>query len=116
MAFSSGFLNERIMIATRAEDKTSQFGKQGQAKYQVVGPIWANVTYSKGQKKLEEAAMDSLNTPLFRMRYHEWIDEWCLIKYHGKWHKISSCDGSEERNEMQITATAMPNQNITFVE
>ena len=39
MAFSSGFLNERIMIATRAEDNTSQFGKQGQAKYQVVGPI-----------------------------------------------------------------------------
>ena len=50
------------------------------------------------------------------MRYHGWIDEWCLIKYNGKWHQISSCDGSEERNEMQITATAMPNQNIAFVE
>ena len=98
MAFSSGFLNERIVIATRAEDKTSQFGKQGQAKYQVVGPIWANVTYSKGQKKLEEAAMDSLNTRLFRCRYHEWIDEWCLIKYHGKWHiSTNTCGDSKPK-------------------
>ena len=116
MAFSSGFLNKQVVIATRAEDQTNQFGKQGQARYQVFGPIWANVTYSKGQKRLEEAAMDSMNTRLFRCRYHDWIDEWCLIKYHGKWHQISSCDGSEERDEMQITAVQMSNQNITFVE
>ena len=116
MAFSSGFLNERIVIATRAEEQSTEFGKQGQARYQVVGPIWANVTYSKGQKKLDEAAMASLNTRLFRCRYHDWIDEWCLIQYHGKWHNITSFDDSEERNEMHITAVQMPNQNVNLVE
>jgi len=65
---------------------------------------------------LRNGAVEAYNVVMFRMRWHEWIDEWCLIQYHGKWHNITSCDGSKERNEMQITAVQMPNQKVTLVE
>ena len=117
MAFSSGFLNERVIIATRAEEQTGQFGKQGQARYQIFGAVFANAAYSKGTKSLQEGAMDAYSTIIFRCRYHEWIDDWCIIKYRGKWYNIvQPVNGSHEKNEMQIVAQSMANQNVTIVE
>lgn len=108
MAFSSGFLNERIFIATRVEQQSTQFGMTGQPAYEVFGPIWANAAYSKGTKSLQEGALDAYGTMIFRCRYHEWIDEWCLIKYQGKWYQIiQPVNGNRMKNELQIVAQSM---------
>ena len=116
MAYSSGFLHHRITIATRSKEQNTNFGKSGQPSYVILGTFWANASYLKGTKKLQEGAMDSINTMLFRMRYHGCIDEWCLVQYHGKWYNLTSCNGDEEANEMQMTGTIMPNQAVNIIE
>ena len=115
MAFSSGFLNRRITIAARAEQQGSEFGKSGQPKYRILGTFWANAAYIKGIKKIEEGSLDSLVNKIFRTRYICGVDEWCLVQYQGKWYNLTSCNSDEQKNEMQLTSTLMPNQTVTIV-
>ena len=115
MSFSSGFLNQRITIARRAEEQNSTFGKQGQPKYTIIGTFWANHTFSKGAKALHEGALDAYETAMFRMRFCDCVDRWCIIKYEGKWYQIQSLNSDRQSNQIQITAIEMVNQNVTIV-
>ena len=114
MAYSSGMLNKRITIATRAEDK-QEFGKQGQARYTILGQFWAAEDFNRGVKSLREGAYDAYDTVMFRLRYHECIDRWCVIRYDGKWYQINSFNASKQDNQIQITATEMAN-NPSIIE
>ena len=116
MAYSSGMLNKRIIIARRAEEQTASLGKQGQAKYEILGPFWSAVDFNRGIKSLREGAYDGYDALMFRLRYHECIDRWCIIKYQGKWYKIQSFNADGELNQIQITAIEMANQNVTLIE
>ena len=119
MSYSTGMLNKRIQIYQRAEEgsdlKGKNFGKSGQPKYQLLGPFWANETFSKGVKALHEGALDAYDTVMFRLRYHACIDRWCLIRYNGTWYQILSFNADEHDNQIQITAQEMPNQNVTVI-
>ena len=107
----------RVQVAKRAADDTASFGKSGQPKYRILGTFWANTAYIKGIKKIEEGSLDSLVDKIFRMRYNPCVDEWCLVQYQGKWYNLTSCNGDEQKNEMQLTGTLMPNQQaVTIVE
>lgn len=116
MAYSSGMLNKQIRIAKRAEEQGSTFGKSGQPKYQWLGWFWANESFSKGVKALQEGALDAYDTVMFRMRYTPCIDRWCLIWYNGRFYKIESLNESAQQNQIQITAVEMSNQAVTIVE
>ena len=119
MSYSTGMLNKRIQIYQRAEEgsdlKGKNFGKSGQPKYQLLGPFWANETFSKGVKALHEGALDAYDTVMFRLRFHACIDRWCLIRYNGTWYQILSFNADEHDNQIQITAQEMPNQNVTVI-
>ena len=119
MSYSTGMLNKRIQIYQRAEEgsdlKGKNFGKSGQPKYQLLGPFWANETFSKGVKALHEGALDTYDTVMFRLRFHACIDRWCLIRYNGTWYQILSFNADEHDNQIQITAQEMPNQNVTIL-
>lgn len=119
MSYSTGMLNKRIQIYQRAEEgsdlKGKNFGKSGQPKYELLGPFWANETFSKGVKALHEGALDAYDTVMFRLRYHACIDRWCLIRYNGTWYQILSFNADEHDNQIQITAQEMPNQNVTVI-
>ena len=109
MAYSSGMLNKRIIIATRADDKTSQFGKQGQSRYTILGQFWAAEDFNRGVKSLREGAYDAYDTVMFRLRYHEFIDRWCVIQNDGRWYQIQSFNADKQANQIQITAVEMAN-------
>ncbi len=116
MAYSSGMLNKRITIARRAEEKDKQFGKNGQAKYTILGDFWAAEDFNRGVKSLREGAYDAYDTVMFRMRFHECVDRWCLIKYQGKWYQTQSFNASRQENQIQITAQELANQDVTIVD
>ena len=116
MAYSSGMLNKRITIACRAEDNSNQFGKQGQARYTILGQFWAAEDFNRGVKSLREGAYDAYDTVMFRLRYTPCIDRWCLIWYNGRFYQIQSLNDDAQANQIQITAVEMPNQNVTIVE
>jgi head-tail adaptor len=107
-------LNKRITIACRAEDK-QEFGKQGQARYTILGTFWAAEDFNRGVKSLREGAYDAYDTVMFRLRFHDCIDRWCVIRYESKWYQINSFNASKQDNQIQITATEMAN-NPTIIE
>ena len=61
------------------------------------------------RNKAREGAIDAYDTLMFRLRYTDQIDRWCLIQYQGKWYNIQSFNDSKQANTIQITAQEMPN-------
>ena len=110
-------MNKRIKVAKRVDSEGGDFGrKSGGQKYTMLGEFWAAETFNKGVKSLREGAVDAYDTVMFRLRFNADIDRWCLLQYHGKWYQIQSLNDDFQKNEIQITATEMSNQNVTIIE
>ena len=109
MAYSTGMLNKRIRIAKRVENQDRQFGEDGQPKYEWLGWFWASEKWNKGAKSLQNGALEAYDVVMFRLRYHECIDRWCVIQYEGRWYQIQSFNENKQDNQIQITATEMAN-------
>ena len=109
-------MNKRVTVAKRATDTQESFGKAGQPKYEILGTFWAAEDFNRGVKSLREGAYDAYDTVMFRMRYHEGVDRWCLLQFHGKWYQIQSFNESYQDNTIQITAIEMANQKVNIVE
>lgn len=121
MAYSTGMMKYRVKVAKRASDEGASFGKSGQQKYEWVRKegdhaFWCGVSFDKGMKSLREGALDSYITKMFRFRYHDNMDEWCLLQYRGKWFQIHSFNDDFQDNTIQITAVSMANQQVIIVE
>ena len=109
-------LGRRVKIAKRVDSTGGDFGrKSGGQKYTLLGEFWASEKFDKGMKSLREGAIDAYDIVMFRLRFHEGIDRWCLVQYQGRWYQIQSFNEDFQTNEIQITATEMANQNVTIV-
>ena len=115
-------MNKRVKIAKRVDSTGGDFGrKSGGQKYQWLNPngdhgFWAAETFNKGVKSMREGAVDAYDTVMFRMRFHEGIDRWCLVQYQGRWYQIQSFNEDFQTNEIQITAIEMANQQVTIID
>jgi SPP1 family predicted phage head-tail adaptor len=115
MAYSAGMMNKRVKVAKRVGDAQKSYGKQSQAKYELLGTLWMAENFNKGMKALKEGALDAYDTVMFRCRYNKDIDRWCLLQYNGKWYQITSFNEDYQGNQLQILAQEMPNQQVTIV-
>jgi head-tail adaptor len=115
MAYSTGMMNKRVMVAKRATDTQETFGKSGSPKYEILGTYWMAEDYNRGVKSLREGAYDAYDTVMFRCRYNKEFDRWCLLKYHDKWYQIQSYNESYQENQIQITAIEMANQQVNII-
>ena len=117
MAYSTGMMNRRVKVAKRVDSEGGDFGrKSGGQKYQMLGEFWAAETFNKGVKSMREGAVDAYDTVMFRLRFHEGIDRWCLVQYQGRWYQIQSFNENFQTNEIQITAIEMANQQVTIID
>jgi SPP1 family predicted phage head-tail adaptor len=117
MSYSAGMMNKRIKIARRVTGTTPTAATDtGKARYEILATVWAAETWNKGAKAMQAGALDVYDTVMFRMRYRSDVDRWCLLQYHGKWYQIQSLNGDYHENQLQITATEMPNQKVNIVE
>ena len=117
MAYSSGMLNKRITIAQRVAQQMGDFGMASAGlEYKILGTFWAAEDFNRGTKALREGAVDAYDTVMFRMRWIDGVDRWCLIKYHDVWYQIQSFNADYQQNQIQITAIEMSNQDVTIVE
>lgn len=116
MGYSAGMLNKRVTIAKRVKAEAGTMGlDSGGIKYQEVATVWAEKKFNKGAKSLNEGAVDAYDVVLFRMRYRNDIDRWCLLKCQGVWYQIESFNEDFTDNQIQITAREMANQSVTIV-
>lgn len=116
MGYSAGMLNKRVTIAKRVKAEAGKMGlDSGGIKYQEVATVWAEKKFNKGAKSLNAGAVDAYDVVLFRMRYRNDIDCWCLLKCQGVWYQIESFNEDFTDNQIQITAREMANQSVTIV-
>ena len=109
-------LNKRVTIAKRVKAEAGKMGlDSGGIKYQEVATVWAEKKFNKGAKSLNAGAVDAYDVVLFRMRYRNDIDRWCLLKCQGVWYQIESFNEDFTDNQIQITAREMANQSVTIV-
>ena len=122
MGYSSGMMNKRVKVAKRATTQDGTFGGSNSVtRYEWLNPngdhaYWMAEDFTRGVKAMHEGALDAYETVMFRCRYHEGLDRWCLLQYDGKWYQIVSCYPDYRYNVTQITATEMANQQVTIVE
>jgi SPP1 family predicted phage head-tail adaptor len=101
MAYTSGLLKYRVTILNK--QVASGFGET--TSYQPAATVWADVTWKKGQKALNEGVLDSQDTVLIRMRYNSIVMRDSRLEHDGVMYQIQSLHRDYQDNTIQITAT-----------
>ena len=101
MAYTSGILKYRVTILNK--QVATEFGET--TSYQPAATVWADVTWKKGQKALNEGALDSQDTVLIRMRYNDVVTRDSRLQCNGVTYQIQSFHADHQENTIQITAT-----------
>ena len=103
MGYSAGILRWRVAIMKKKDPGDRAFGAK--TEYEQVACVHANVTWKKGQKSLNEGALDSIDTVMFRMRWNNIVDRDCLLECEGVTYQIQSLHADRYDNTLLITAT-----------
>ena len=101
MAYSSGILKHRVIILNK--QVASGFGET--TSFQPAATVWADVTWKKGQKALNEGVLDSQDTVLIRMRWNSIVTRDSRLQCNGVTYQIQSLHADRQENTIQITAT-----------
>ncbi len=101
MAYTSGILKHRVTILNK--QVASGFGET--TSYQPAATVWADVTWKKGQKALNEGVLDSQDTVLIRMRYNNIVTRDSRLQADGVTYQLQSLHADRQENTIQITAT-----------
>ena len=101
MAYTSGLLKYRVTILNK--QVAAGFGET--TSYQPVATVWADVTWKKGQKALNEGALDAQDTVLIRMRWNNIVTRDSQLQHDGVTYQIQSFHRDYQENIIQITAT-----------
>ncbi len=101
MAYSSGILKHRVTILSK--QVASGYGET--TSYRPAATVWADVTWKKGQKALNEGVLDSQDTVLIRMRYNNIVTRDSRLQTDGVTYQIQSLHADRQDNTIQITAT-----------
>jgi head-tail adaptor len=103
MGYSAGILRWRVAIMKKKDPGDRAFGAK--TEYEQVACVHANMTWKKGQKSLNEGALDSIDTVMFRMRWNNIVDRDCLLECDGVTYQIQSLHADRYDNTLLITAT-----------
>ena len=92
-----------VAILKKKDQGERAFGAK--TEYEQVACVHANFTWKKGQKSLNEGALDSFDTVMFRMRWNNIVDRECLLECEGVRYQILSLHADRREDTLQITAT-----------
>ena len=67
--------------------------------------MWADVTWTKGMKRLTESSLDAMDTVMIRMRYNTIVSRDSRLQHDGVTYQIQSMHRDYQDNTIQITAT-----------
>ena len=103
MGYSASILRWHVAILKKKEPAEKAFGEK--TEYEQVACVHANLTWKKGQKALNEGALDNVDTVMFRMRWNNIITRECLLECEGVTYQIQSLHADRMEDTIQITAT-----------
>ncbi len=96
-------LNYKVSILKKKDPDKKAFGEK--TEYEQVACVHSDITWKKGQKALNEGALDSIDTVMFRMRWNNIITRDCLLEHDGVTYQIQSLHADHRENTIQIVAT-----------
>ena len=73
--------------------------------YSPAGCVHADITWKKGQKALNEGALDAQDTVLIRMRWNNIVTRESRLQCEGVTYQIKDMHPNRRDNSIQITAT-----------
>ena len=89
MAFSSGFLKDRIIIQNRKAAEAGKFGLDSDgAEYENTCCLHANVDWQRGKSAMREGALDVYGVVIVRMRWMNQVNERSRIVHEDKTYQI----------------------------
>ena len=94
-------MKHRVTILNK--QVASGFGET--TSFQPAATVWADVTWKKGQKALNEGVLDAQDTVLIRMRYNTIVTRDSRLQCNGVTYQIQSLHADRQDNTIQITAT-----------
>lgn len=103
MAYSAGMLQYMVAILKKKEAEKKEFGAK--TEYEQVACVHADMTWKKGQKALNEGALDAQDTVMFRMRWNNIVTRDCRLECEGVTYQIQSMHPDRRHDTLQITAT-----------
>jgi hypothetical protein len=112
MAYQSGFRHCRVTIANKVVDTT--FGET--TSYEEVKTVWANKGWKHGMKALQEGALDVYDKVLFRTNWNNIVRRDSILVCEGKKYQVLSLDGEFKKNEIEILAQELVNQQIVITK
>ena len=96
-------LNHMVAILKKKDADKLDFGEK--VEYEQVSCVHANLTWKKGQKALNEGALDAQDTVMFRMRWNSIVTRDCRLQCEDVTYQIQSLHADRLENTLQITAT-----------
>ena len=96
-------LNYMVSILKKKDPDKKAFGEK--TEYEKVACVHTDITWKKGQKALNEGALDSIDTVMFRMRWNNIITRDCQLEHDGVTYQIQSLHDDHRENTIQIIAT-----------
>lgn len=107
MSYSSGMLDSKVEIHNRATYTDGDFGRVG-GSYTKAAEMFANVTWTKGKKALNEGALEAYDYIMVRCRFTTTLTRESRLKYNGNMYQIESFHADKKANTIQITAVELP--------
>lgn len=92
-----------VAILKKKDPGSKAFGAK--TEYEQVACVHSDITWKKGQKALNEGALDAQDTVMFRMRWNNIITRDCLLEHEGVTYQIQSMHADRRADTIQITAT-----------
>ncbi len=112
MAYQSGFRHCRVTIANKVVD--TMFGET--TSYEEAKTVWAAKTWKHGAKALQEGALDVYDKVLFRMNWNNIVRRDSILVCEGKKYQVLSLDGEFQKNEIEILAQELVNQQVVITK
>lgn len=112
MAFSTGFLKDRITILNRTGETSGKFGIDTNGiSWEVSAEVWASVEWARGKSALNAGAVDAYAYLLVRMRWTSAVNMRSRITHNGKTYQIIPETFHEDRqgNTIQFNAQLVIN-------
>lgn len=112
MAFSSGFLKDRITIQNRKAAEAGKFGIDSDGpEYEDVCCLHANVDWQRGKSAMREGSLDVYGVVIVRMRWTTQVTERSRIVYEGKTYQIlaDTFHPNRQENTLQFHAQLIIN-------
>lgn len=103
MSYSSDMLESMVAIYNKKAPTNKKFGEK--TDYEQAACVHANVTWKKGQRALNEGALDSQDTIMVRMRWNSIVTRESLLEHDGRRYQIQTLHADHRADTIQITAT-----------